>query len=70
MFTALYVLSPYIKQIRFVFKGLNNTMIAVFEVLAAVLLKIRVFQVLTSRGLVRTFCLRGQTVCTEDLNVQ
>jgi hypothetical protein len=25
VFTARYALSPYIKQIRFVFKGLNNT---------------------------------------------
>jgi hypothetical protein len=27
VFTARYALSPYIKQIRFVFKGLKNTII-------------------------------------------
>jgi hypothetical protein len=29
MFTARYALSPYIKQIRFVFKGLNRHLILI-----------------------------------------
>jgi hypothetical protein len=41
VFTARYALSPYIKQIRFVFKGLNNKFYVVSSSVVSMCLSVR-----------------------------